>query len=166
MTQWRSRPLDEHDGLAEFDCGVAVLDEWLRGQALRAQGSDTARTYVWTAPGSRRVVAYYAIAPTQVLRDEVSRNLSGGVTVVPAYLLARLALDRSLHGQGLGSELLVDALDRIVQASTAAAGRLIVVDAIDDAAAAFYGHHDFQVVKDSQRRLVMKVSTARKALGG
>lgn len=166
MTEWRSRLLDEQDELAGFDCGVADLNEWLRGQALRAQGSDTARTYVWTAPDSKRVVAYYAIAPTQVLRDEVSRNQSGGVTVVPAYLLARLALDRSLHGQGLGGELLVDALDRIVQASASAAGRLIVVDAIDDAAAGFYSHHDFQPVKNNQRRLVMKIATAREALGG
>lgn len=166
MTAWRSRLLGEDDDVAEFGCGVESLDEWLSGQALRAQRSDTARTYVWTAPESKRVVAYYALAPTQVRRDEISRNLSGGVTVVPAYLLARVALDRLLHGQGLGSELLVDALDRIVHASAAAAGRLIVVDAIDDAAAGFYRHHDFQPVQDNPRRLVMKVATARKALGG
>lgn len=166
MTEWRSRLLDNGDELAEFDCGVEAMDRWLAGQALRAQQSDTARTYVWTARDSGHVVAYYSITPTQVQREEVSRNLSGGVTVVPAYLLARLALDRSLHGQGFGSELLVDALDRMVQASATAAGRLIVVDAIDDAAAAFYAHHDFQPVSGNPKRLVMKIATARKALGG
>lgn len=166
MTDWRSHPLDEDHEPNGFDCGVAALDRWLADQAMRAQRSDTARTYAWTAPGSTRVVAYYAIAPTQVRRAEVSRNMSGGVTVVPAYLLARLALDRSLHGQGLGSELMVDALDRIVQASATAAGRLIVVDAIDDSAVSFYAHHDFQAVSGNPRRLVMKIATARKALGG
>jgi predicted N-acetyltransferase YhbS len=89
---------------------------------------------------------------------------------VPAYLLARLALDLSLQGQGLGGELLVDALGRIVAAADVAGGRLIVVDAIDEAAAAFYARHDFRSVRGaaasvSPRRMAMKIATARSALG-
>lgn len=165
MTEWQSQPLtDEHD-LSDFDCGVASLNTWLRDQARRAQRSDTARTYVWTRPGTVHVAAYYSIAPTQIRRDEVTGGQAGGVSVVPAYLLARLALDRSLHRQGLGSELLFDALEVIVRAAEGAAGRLIVVDAIDDDAAKFYRHHDFTPVNGNPLRLVMKVSTARMALG-
>jgi GNAT superfamily N-acetyltransferase len=89
--------------------------------------------------------------------------MAGGVEVVPAYLLARLALDQSLHGQGLGSELLIDALQVIVAAAETAAGRLILVDAIDDAAHAFYRHHDFVPIAGG-RRLAMKVATARAAI--
>lgn len=37
------------------------------------------------------------------------RSLTGGYGVIPAYLLARLALDQRLQGQGLRGELLVDA---------------------------------------------------------
>jgi predicted N-acetyltransferase YhbS len=80
------------------------------------------------------VVAYYSVAPTQVHRKAVSSSLAGGVSVIPAYLLARLALDAALQGAGLGARLLVDALDTIVTAGEAASGRLIVVDAIDEAA--------------------------------
>ena len=90
--------------------------------------------------------------------------MSGGIGVVPAYLLARLALDRSLRGRGLGSQLLLDAVDRVVLASATAAGRLIVVDAIDEAAAAFYARYGFQPVSGNPQRLVVKVATARKAL--
>lgn len=90
--------------------------------------------------------------------------MAGGVSVIPAYLLARLALDRSLHGQGLGGELLHDALNRIVEAAEVASGRLIVVDAIDDDAAKFYRKYDFQPVKDNPRRLVIKIATVRAAL--
>ena len=91
--------------------------------------------------------------------------MADGTTVIPAYLLARLALDVDWHGQGLGAELLHDAMDRIVTAADAVSGRLIVVDAIDDTATAFYRHHDFQPVCDNPHRLVIKVSTARKAIG-
>lgn len=164
MTTWASGRLDERSDLSDFDCGVPTLNQWL-GRALEAQVRGTAATYVWTLPATGRVVAYYAIVPHQVLREQVSSAMAGGVTVIPAYLLARLALDVTLHGQGLGAELLHDAMDRIVTASDAASGRLIVVDAIDETAAAFYRHHDFQPVRDNPRRLVLKISTARKALG-
>jgi hypothetical protein len=69
-----------------------------------------------------------------------------------------------LHGQGLGAELLHDAMDRIVTAADIASGRLIVVDAIDETATAFYRHHDFQL-RDNPHRLVLKLSTVRKVLG-
>jgi GNAT superfamily N-acetyltransferase len=81
-------------------------------------------------------------------------------------LLARLALDRSLQGQGLGGELLLDALSRAVQASEIAAARLMVVDAIDDSAAAFYEHHGFVLVPGNRQRLVQKMSDIAAALGG
>ena len=147
----------------KFSCGQASLDEWLRAQTLRAQISGTARTHVWTRPEDDAVTAYFAIAPTLVRRGEVSRSMSGGVEVVPAYLLARLALDQSLHGQRLGSELLIDALQVIVAAADTAAGRLILVDAIDDTAHAFHRHHDFIPIA-GERRLAMKVATARAAI--
>ncbi len=165
MTGWVSGGLDELHDLSQFDCGVPALNDWLCTKAQQAQARGTAATYVWTAAGATRVVAYYAIVPHQVRREQLSPAMAGGVTVIPAYLLARLALDVVLHGRGLGAELLHDALERIVTAADTASGRLIVVDAIDDQAAAFYRYHDFHPVRDNPRRLVIKLSTVRKALG-
>ncbi|MDE3133218.1 MAG: GNAT family N-acetyltransferase [Acidobacteriota bacterium] len=164
MTDFRTEPLSYRHNLSAFNCGVESLDSWLRTHAVRAGRADTARTYVWAEPGSLTVVAYYAIAPTQVRREDVSRSMTGGIGVVPGYLLARLAIDHSLQGRGLGGQLLRDALEVIVSAATQAAGRLIVVDAIDDVAAAFYRHYDFRPVAGNPRRLVMKITTARQAL--
>ena len=168
MTEWLSGVLSAEHDIGEFTCGQPVLDDWLRDHARRAHAQGTARTWVWTAAGSIRVVAYFSIAPTQVAREELSSSQAGGASVVPAYLLARLALDRTLRGHGLGSELLVDAMTRIVAAADVAGGRLIVVDAIDEPAAEFYAHHDFLPVRGAPaaypRRMVMKVATVRRAL--
>ncbi len=139
------------------------MNEWLIRMALRAQRSDTARTYAWSLPGSHRVVGYFSVTPTEVRRPEIGGPLSGGVSIVPGYLLARLALDRHLHGQGLGAELLVNAISKIVSASETAEGRVIVVDAIDGRAADFYAFHRFTPVKNDSHRLVMKMATARTA---
>lgn len=165
MSNFISVALEEHHRLSEFDCGAPLLNGWLTTNALRAKKSGTAKTYVWTNDGDDRVVAYYAITPHTVCRDEVSGGMAGGVSVIPAYLLARLAVDQSLQGRGLGGELLYDALERIVEAAGVASGRLVVVDAIDDEAAKFYLKHDFQPVKDNPRRLVIKIATVRRAFG-
>lgn len=164
---FRSRFLEEHHDVEAFDCGVESLNVWLRAEANRAQRANTARTYVWTEQGdSIAVVAYFSLAPTAVRRVELSSGMAGGFSFdIPAYLLARLALDKTLKGQGLGTQLLIDAITRIVGASDASGGRLIVVDAVDDNATAFYARHDFQPVKGNPQRLVLKVATVRKSMG-
>jgi GNAT superfamily N-acetyltransferase len=75
-----------------------------------------------------------------------------------------LELDHSLHGQGLGTQLLLDAVERILAAADLAGGRLIAVDAIDEDGSAFCARHGFRPVEGSTR-LVMKVSSALAALG-
>ncbi|MEV4418822.1 GNAT family N-acetyltransferase [Patulibacter sp. NPDC049589] len=110
------------------------------------------------------MVGYFSIAPTQVLRESLpSKRLAGGFTVVPAFLIGRLALDVSLHRKGLGSEILLDALQRVVDAADRSGGRLVVVDALDAQARAFYRRHDFVGI-DGSDRLFMKIATARAAL--
>lgn len=156
----------EHE-IDSFDCGVASLNDWLRSHAMQAQRADITRTYVRTeSPSKVDVLAYFSFSPDRVAREELTSGQAGGQSgQVPAYLLARLALDKSLHRQGLGTDLLTDALGRLVGASRIYAGRLILVDAVDDAAANFYAEHNFKPVKSNPRKLVIKMSTVRKAMG-
>jgi GNAT superfamily N-acetyltransferase len=163
VSDYLSALLGPDHEIGTFHCGKEPLDGWLRHQARRAQESGTARTYIWTKPGSPGVLAYYSIAPTQVAKADIPRSLTGGYSTIPGYLLARLSLDVSLHGQGLGAELLVDALGRIVEAAGTGGGRLIVVDAMDEQAKGFYRRHDFIPVEGTMR-LYLKVATARTAL--
>jgi predicted GNAT family N-acyltransferase len=164
MTDFRSEPLGDSHRIEDFGSGKEPLDSWLREQSRRAQSAGVARTYVWTRPGSPEVVAYYAVAPTQVARADLPRAaLAGGYSAVPSYLLARLALSSALHGQRLGGELLLDALGRIVEAARISGGRLIVVDALDDHAHRFYRRYDFIPV-DGSNRLYLKVATAEAIL--
>jgi hypothetical protein len=123
VTEWISSELRADHDLASFDCGKETLNKWLQEQSHRAQEADTARTYVWTQESSNVVRAYYSIAPTQVARQELTRTQSGGYSVIPAYLIAKLAIDISLRGKGLGAELLFDAIDKVVRAEAAGGGR-------------------------------------------
>jgi GNAT superfamily N-acetyltransferase len=165
VTPWLSESIDDQRNPSRFSSGNETLDAWLRERALRAHRAGVSRTTVWVAGDDATVVAYHALAPTQLARiDLPSRSLSAGFSMLPGFLIGRLALDRSLQGQGLGSELLLDALERIVEAADLVGGRLIAADAIDADARRFYTHHGFQPIEGSSR-LVMKLATARAAIG-
>ena len=157
----RSRPLDptRHDA-TKFTCGVDELDEWLQKYAGHAASMGTANTYVWTRSGE--IVGYYSLAAHLVARDQLPAKLGrGGPDPIPAVLIGKLAVHRSLRGNG--AALLADALTRIgISTMAGPAARLIVVDAIDRRAAEFYRRQGFSDVSSSSRTLVMKSSTARR----
>jgi ribosomal protein S18 acetylase RimI-like enzyme len=73
-------------------------------------------------------------------------------------------VDRRQHGKRIGSRLLAQALRIAVIASDAAAARLVVVDAIDDRAAAFYRRWGFIDVPENPHRLFRKISDIRRSL--
>ncbi len=153
-----------HD-LAGFACGDHTLDRWLAASALAADAMGTARTYVWSENSA--VVGYFSLCPHEVRRDELPAKLGHGAPhSIPAILLARLALDRRLHGHGLGASLLLDALTRATDAIEIAGGRLIVVDAIDEPARRFYEHHGFHAAPTRPARLFRKASDVAAALRG
>jgi GNAT superfamily N-acetyltransferase len=105
------------------------------------------------------VVAYYTLAAHEVAKSDLPKRVGhGGPDRVPAVLLARLALDRELHGQGLGAHLLADVFSRVVEASMKVAVRVVVVDAIDAEAVAFYERFGFVAVPEHPHRLSQKMS--------
>ena len=154
--------LGDHHDLGSFDCGVAELDEWLRLHARHATRHGT-RTFLLAH--DEIVAGYFSVAPHLLERDSLpSRIGRGSPRRVPAILLAKLALDRRYHGQGLGADLLMRALGTMLVAARTAGGKLAVVDAIDDRAADFYERHDFIRLPGEPRRLVQKFSVIAAAL--
>lgn len=161
---WRVAALDDSHDLTAFSCGNLKLDTWLRDHAVLAAGQGT-RTFA-VVDNEDVVVGYFAITPHLIDRPDAPMWIApGGPRRIPAVLLAKLALDRNLQGQGLGAELLVRALGTIVEAARVAGGKVVIVDAIDQTAAAFYRHHDFEPLPNRDDRLMMKLSTAARALG-
>jgi GNAT superfamily N-acetyltransferase len=147
-----------------FGCGNDDLDSWLKSAAGTADRAGTARVYVWLGDDDD-LIGYFAILPHNIRREQLPSSVGrGSPNVISGFLLARLALSERLHAQGLGSELLVGALNMTLTAIRVGGGRVIVVDAIDDRARAFYEHFGFRPVAGDQNRLVMKASTAAASL--
>lgn len=148
--------LTDHHETADFDSGHKSLDDWLRKSARHSDGRDITRTYVLVERASTRVAGYYALQPYTIdAADLTKRQKRGLPNRIPVYLLARLALDRSFHGQRLGTQLLVSAMLRVASGREQLSGRYLVVDALDDRTISFYAHHGFQPVEGIEGRLVL-----------
>jgi GNAT superfamily N-acetyltransferase len=130
-------PLTEDHDLADFDCGTAALYDWLKRRGLNNQLSDATRTFVICVDG--RVVGYYALAAgaisTQSVTGSFRRNMPDPIPVV---ILARLAIDHTCQGRGLGRALFRDAALRVIQAADTIGIRGIIVQAISLPAKDFY----------------------------
>ncbi len=129
-------PLTADHDLSDFDCGEAVLNEWLRRHALRNE-SRFSRTYV--VCDGNRVVAYFCISAGSVERaaapGKVRRNAT---TMIPVSVIGRLAVSRDRAGRGVGAAMLSDALRRIAVASKSIGVGAVLVHAKDDQAKRFY----------------------------
>lgn len=127
-----------------FDCGVPALNDYLKQYALQNQKKHAARTYVATR--GDRIVAYYSLAYGSVSLEEAPQSVKSGLArhPIPVMLLARLAVDATEHGRGLGVSLLKDALLRTIQAAEIAGLRAMIVHAKDESAKRFYEKFGFE----------------------
>lgn len=139
-------PLGPDHSLSGFDCGVDSLNTWLPKHARAASASGAARTYVVKDAEQGRVVGYHALCAASVGSHEASARTSRGMPrhPIPAVLLARLAVDRSVQGRGVGSFLLRDAMARTFAAAAELGIRVMLVHALDESARDFYVPHGFE----------------------
>jgi GNAT superfamily N-acetyltransferase len=75
--------------------------------------------------------------------------------------LARLAVDRAVHGGGVGKALLADALRRSVRAAEIIGIFAVEVYAKQDTAAAYYRRHGFAPLEDDRLHLYLPIRTIR-----
>ena len=160
-------PLEPHHRVDRFDCGREQLDRWLRAYAGQGQRRDTARTFVVCRRDDDAVVGYYTLVASEVEHGMAADAVRRGVSKrfpIPVCLIARLAVDRSAQGVGLGRSLLLDALRRTDRASQSVAMRAVLVHALDDEAAAFYARFGFRPATADPLMLMVPLEAVRRTL--
>lgn len=160
-------PLSPHYDRQAFSCGVDPLDRYLQTQATQDIRRRVANCFVAKSADSNSIAGYYTFSAASVpmldLPSETAKRLPR-YPVVPAALIGRLALDLQYRGRGLGAALLFDAIARAARADTGIFA--ILIDAKDDATAAFYRHHGFQPFAARPLRLFLPIGTAVKLVEG
>lgn len=150
----------QHDR-AGFSCGVPSLDAYLHKQAGQDARKRAAAVFV-ASPNGRTIAGYYTLSQYAVRLDAVPPTIAQRFPkypMIPATLLGRLAVARDFRGQRLGEFLLMDALHRSLALSEEIASVGVVVDALDESAAAFYRKYGFFELLAGDRRLFLPMGT-------
>lgn len=149
----------KHD-VADFFCGEATLDDWLKNKALKNETGDASRTYVVCV--DEKVIGYYALAVGSVAREVVTKQIQRNTPdTLPVMILARLAVDHNWNGLGIGRGLLRDAILRTLQASNLAGIKAIIVHAISQEAKTFYEKAGFKPSPLEPLTLMISLKEAR-----
>ena len=164
---WTEETISRRHDRKSFDCGSAELNEYLRQYARQNHESGGAKTFVAVpADDPTRILGYYTISPGAIefakIPAEVTRRL--GRYEVPVYRLGRLAVDRSVQGSGLGSELLLAAGRRALSVAIEVGGVALAIDAKDERAAGWYERFGALRLLDDPLRLVLPLKTIADAL--
>lgn len=143
----RPEPLGSkvHDRSA-FDSGSPDFDEWLRRYSTQNRRQNTAATWVIT-DADAVVGAYVSLAMTSIDRSAAPTSVAKhSPDPVPALLIGRLAVDRSLAGRAVGTALVAHVLATALDLNERAACRAVVVSALDDDVRSWWerlGFHPF-----------------------
>ncbi|MEN6372508.1 MAG: GNAT family N-acetyltransferase [Armatimonadota bacterium] len=127
----------------DFDCGEPSLNDYLKFTAR--QHMDKGYAQVWVAvsePGSLQIIGYYTLSMSALQPEEVPGKVS--IKKISVVLLGRLAVDNRYKGQKVGLRLLFHAQRSALLLSRKVGVHALVVDALDEQAAAFYQKYDFE----------------------
>jgi len=148
-------PLQASHDVTRFDCAKVALNDWIRDTALRSEGR-TARCYV--ALQRNVVVGFYCLAAGAVQHQGAPRKLrQNSPDPIPVVIIGRLAVDKTLQGQGIGRGLLKDALQRITKASELVGARAVLVHAVDQEAVPFYARYGFRAFPLGNQTLFLTI---------
>jgi GNAT superfamily N-acetyltransferase len=146
-----------------FDCGDAVLNDFLRRQAGQQQRRGFGKTYVALSDKGVDVVGFVTVSVGQVATDVLPIPLKLPRYPAPMLRIGRLAVDRRAQGMGHGQDLLAFALHLALEFSTRVGLYAVVVDAKNDKAAAFYRRIGFEPTLDKSLCLFLPLSKLAKA---
>lgn len=155
-------PLNRQHDRRAFSCGVASLDDYLARQASQDVRRRTAAVFVMIEPVEpKRVLGYFTLSSYALDRRSIPAAvlpLMPRYPMVGATIIGRLAVDSSRQGRGYGSALLARALRLVVENTAVVGSSMVIVDALDERAAAFYRSHGFIPLAES-RRLILPLAS-------
>lgn len=162
-------PLDRGHPINGFESGEGSLDVWLARHARAASGAGSAKTYVVTdSEQEGRVIGYHALTGASIEHREATERATKGMGQyrIPAVLLSRLAVDRSVQGRGIGALLLRDAMLRAVSVSEEVGMRLLLAHALNESARGFYSKFGFEESPTDAMNLQIIIKDIKASVGG
>jgi predicted GNAT family N-acyltransferase len=130
----------------EFSCGYDLLDNYLKRQANQDIKRKLSSCSI-LVDEQNIVKGYFTLSANSIRRqelpDELIKKLPPSYADLPVILLGRIAIDKSIQGNGFGEVLLFAALKKCLDLSNQLGILAVVVDPIDSKAVSFYKSYGF-----------------------
>ena len=164
---WHEEPISKGHDREAFDCGEEALNEFLRRYARKSHELGGAKTFLAIDDSDNQtILGFYSLSPASVqyarTPETVRRRLARHE--VPGFRLARLAVNRSVQGKGLGGQLLLAAGRRCLLAAAEVGGVVLVIDAKNESVAKWYASYGAVPLLDATLTLLLPLTTIEGAL--
>lgn len=142
-----------------FDCGVAVLNDFLKTRASQYIKRYEAVVYCAFDDQTQKIAGLYTLSNTAICQadDPVLLKKQHPTAPIGCVLIGRLAVDKHYQGMGLGSDLLIHALRTTKTLADMVGIAYVVVDAKDENAKRFYEKYGFKPISTNPMRLCYPV---------
>ena len=167
LQAWHEEPVSKKHDRGAFDCGEPALNEFLRRHARRNHDLGGAKTFLAIGDAEHKtILGFYSLSPASVEYARTPEIVRRGLARydVPAFRLARLAVDRKVQGQGLGGQLLLVAGRRCFLAAAEVGGVALVIDAKNQKVAGWYAGYGAVPLEDAPLSLLLPLTTIQAAL--
>lgn len=160
---------------ADFDCGHARLNNFLKLSAKKQQKRDFTRVYVLTYQGEDRILGYSALNAGRIDADQLPVRARGLPShgAIPVLMLGQVAVNKTDGGQGLGGILMHHAFEKTVAVAEQVGCHALILDVVsDDGEDAFqrrkdwYAGFGFVEFPSNPARMFMPLAQVRRVVGG
>jgi len=167
LPAWHEEPIGKKHDREAFDCGDEALNEFLRRYARKSHDLGGAKTFLAIDDADNKtILGFYSLSPASVDYARTHEIVRRGLARhdVPGFRLARLAVNRSVQGKGLGGQSLLAAGKRCLQAATEVGGVVMVIDAKNDRVAAWYSSYGAMPLLDAPLSLLLPLTKVEASL--
>ena len=164
---WHEEAISRVHNRDAFDCGDAALNEFLRHHARKSHERGGAKTFLAINDGDgKTILGFYSVAPASVAYDCTPLLIKRGLArhEVPVFRLARLAVDLSVQGCGLGGQLLLTAGRRCLLVASEVGGVALLIDAKNERTAQWYAGYGALQLLDQPLSLLLPLKSIHSAL--
>jgi ribosomal protein S18 acetylase RimI-like enzyme len=158
--------LNKSHNREQFDCGVEVLNQFLKTTARQHIQKGISRTFVLSDEDNPRIIiGFFTLTICEIRSEKLPSEIAKKYpSQVPGVKLARLAVDRQWQRQGIGEILMVEAMQRALIVADTAGGIGLFVDAKDEAAQSYYARYGFITLADNPLEMFLPLSLLKSAL--
>ena len=154
----RIEPASLQHQVAAFDCGKPSINEHIRILLNEADLDELSHVYT-AVDTSNQILGFYTFSSANIEFEEIPSSFTNSTETYPvsAIKIDVLAVDSSMQKKGLGARMLIDALQRIHNASADIDIKVVMVEASTAQLRSFYLHYGFSPLTREETNLFLPI---------